>query len=201
MPALKDIKSFKFNLANSRLANSPLWNQAVESIHPAQLHAFRAKLKLEGHEGADSLFKKITDALIDAQRTGDIKGAPILRYSEPATHTITAQAVRMAFERMTRPMPAAILFGLETGLTPERLVTLTWPKAKLLVLSGKVKTYARQILEAQPRHLNSEYVFWQQRGRSSPQPLFGLEMDVFEEFGMVWSELQEAYRKMTLNNN
>lgn len=201
MSTLKNIKSFKLDLANSRLASSPLWNQAVESIHPAQLHAFRARLKLEGYEGADSLFKKITDALTDAQRTGDIKGAPILRYSEPVVPTVTAQAIRMAFERMTRPTPAAILFALETGITPERLVTLTWPKAKLLVLSGQVKTYARQILEKQPRHLNCEYVFWKQSGKASPQPLFGLEMEVFEEFGMVWSELQEAYRKMIFNND
>lgn len=199
MPALKDIPSFRNKLANSELANSPMWDMQADSIIPAQLFALRAKLKLNGVYGTRSLFKSIVESLEEAKKNGDIKDAPILNYREPKTFTITSTEMREGFERMGRPTPSAIMFGLETGLDPDELVMLTWSKVRAMSRAGRVKTYARSIVEAQTRHISCKYVFWKQNAKGVAQPLFGLELDVFDEYKMVWSELVKAYRDMNAN--
>lgn len=201
MPALKEISSFKVSLADSQLAKSPLWNMQAHAIIPAQLSAFKARLGLEGFKGTSALFVKIVAALEQAKRSGEIENAPILRYSEPKPFVMTSRVLREGFERMTRPLPAAILFALETGLEPDELTALTWTKAKALVKTGKIKTYARLILESQPRHITSKCVFWKQDVKGTAQPLYELELEVFEQFKMVWSELQRAYSVMILNDD
>ena len=191
MPTLKDIKSFRLNLADSALAKSPLWNQRAAEIVPAQIYAFKARLKLEGNKDVSYLFRKIVRAIAEAKQAGDITDAPILAYSEPEA-TLTSPMFRERFERMSRPTPAAILFALETGIDAEALITLTWKDVKGL----KLKSYARLILEAQPVHIAGKYVVWRQNAKGKPEPLFGLEMEVFEHFRMVWSELESAYKVM-----
>lgn len=201
MPALKDIGSFRINLANTALAKSPLWNMPAETIVPAQLAAFKARLKLEGFEKTDLLFRSIIEALGKAEKSGEIRNAPILNYSEPEVFVMTSRVLREGFESMTRPTPAAILFALEVGLEPEQVVTLTWEKARMLVNANKIKPYARRILDSQVRHITSGYVFWKTRKDNKAEPLFGLELEVFEAFGMIWSELRTAYEGMILNDD
>lgn len=195
MTMLKDVKSFK-GFTNSLLANSPLWNKPVDQIIPAQLVAFRERLKLEGHQDTVSLFKTIVDSLNQAKASGEITNAPILDFAKPKAVVMDLRRMREAFERMSRPTPSAILFALEVGLDPDELTVLTWERAKALAKAGRVKTYARSILEGQPRHISCKYVFWRQGPKGGAHALYGLELEVFEEFGMVWSELVQAYKDM-----
>ena len=198
MSMLKDVTSFK-GLTNSLLASSPLWDKPVDQIIPAQLVAFRERLKLEGHQDTAPLFKAIVDSLNQAKASGEIKGAPILDFAKPKAAVMDLRVMRGAFERMSRPTPAAILFALEVGLDADELTVLTWERTKALVKAGRVKTYARSILEAQPRHISCKYVFWKQGPRGGAHALYGVELEVFEEFGMIWSELEAAYKDMTRN--
>lgn len=198
MTMLKDVKSFK-GFTNSALARSPLWNKPVDQIVPAQLVAFRERLKLDGHQGTVFLFKAIIDSLNQAKASGEIKDAPILDFAKPKAVVMDLRVMREAFERMSRPTPSAILFALETGLDPDELTVLTWERAKTLAKTGRVQTYARLILEAQPRHISCKYVFWRQGPKGGAHALYGLELEVFEEFKMVWSELAQAYKDMARN--
>lgn len=189
MLALKDIPGVAPVLGGTQLAQSPLWNQPVDRIHPSQLMAFRTKLAMSGQ-------KSQADAAIDyalrqvAQQVGNVS---MLDYFEPNESFITTDALVRGFEQMQRPMPAAILFGLEMQMLPDEVVTLTWDKAKKL----KLTSYARHILKSQPIHIVAKYVFWQQRDEKV-MPLFGMEQEVFDAFGKVWGELQHAYNRMAV---
>lgn len=191
MPALKDIKGFS-SFASTPLAQSVLWDRPAADIIPAQLVALRARLKLEGYDATDSLFRKVAAALDKVKQSGELAGAPILRYTEPKKAPMTSRDLRKGFEQMVRPMPAAILFALEVGIEADQVAVLTWTKLKTL----KLNPYAVQILEAQPRHIGSGYIFWKQANSGLPIPLFDIELEVFEKFNMVWGELEEAYRGM-----
>jgi hypothetical protein len=103
---------------------------------------------------------------------------------------LTTGILKRGLIGMVRPRPAAILFGLEAGLEAEQVITLAWQKVKPSTLTP----YAIHILDSQPRHIRCQYVFWQNyNDGNKPLPLFGLNEEVFDAFGMVWGELAAAY--------
>jgi hypothetical protein len=105
--------------------------------------------------------------------------------------TLTTGILKRGLIGMVRPRPAAILFGLETGLEAERVITLTWQKVK----PSNLTPYAIHILDSQPRHIHCQYVFWQNyKSSNKPLPLFGLSEEVFSAFGIAWGELAVAYK-------
>ena len=53
-------------------------------------------------------------------------------------------------------------------------------------------------LDAQPRQIRSQYIFWNQDAAGKTVPVFGLDADVFDAFGMVWSELEAGYKNLIM---
>lgn len=195
MPALKDIAGIAPVLAGTALARSPLWSMPVDQIVPAQLTAFRTKQRLVGCKNqADAAIDFALRQVANALQEPDIA---MLGYSEPHDRRMTSSELVRGFEQMRHPMPAAILFGLETYLAPDELVSLTWEKANKMLREGRVNNYARHILKSQVLSISSRYVFWWDSGRKH-MPLFGLEKEVFDIFGCVWGELSILYQNIIL---
>ena len=90
------------------------------------------------------------------------------------------------FDQLGMASKDAILFAFEMDMSPEQVVTLTWKK----VQQHQLTPFAVELLTRQPRHITSGYVFWRPRN-NKPEPLFGLELEVFEAFDMIWSELAD----------
>jgi len=194
MLALKDIEGICPTLGNTPLSKSPIWNTPVDQIIPAQLTAYRTKMALAGQASeANAAIQFALRCVMIAARQGKIDMVGMLHYSEPRDTTITAGMLKRGFATMKRPRPAAILFGLESGLEIEQIISLTWEKAKRLTLTP----YAKRILDSQPIHIRCPYVFWSERA-GKPQPLFGLSQEVFEVLGVVWGELAIAYNQIVL---
>lgn len=194
MLALKDIEGIRPTLGNTPLSKSPIWSMPVDQIVPAQLTAYRTKMALAGQASeANAALQFALHCVMVAARQGKVDLVKMLHYSEPREALITAGMLKRGFVTMQRPRPAAILFGLESGLEIEQVVALTWEKVKRLTLTP----YAQRILDSQPIHIRSSYVFWSERD-GKPQPLFGLSQEVFEVFGMVWGELVAAYSQIAL---
>lgn len=198
MPALKEIGNIASRLKDSPLSQSPLWNMPVEEIAPVQLFSFRSRLAIDGRlKEADEAIKIALDEVMNAATGGDIQLVEMLDYFEPHVSIITAGELRRGFMSMVRPRPAALLFGLEAKLSAQEVVTLTWDKVRTMRRSGLIPPYACRILDSQPVHIKCQYVFWRSvNGR--PVPLFGLEQEVFDVFGMVWGELASAYERIIL---
>lgn len=193
MLALKDIEGIRPTLGNTPLSKSPIWTTPVDQIVPAQLTAYRTKMALAGQASeANAAIRFALRCVMTAAWQGKIGAVGMLRYSEPRDTTITAGMLKRGFATMQRPRPAAILFGLESGLEVEQVVSLTWDKAKRLTLTP----YAARILNSQPVHVRYPYVFWSEPAK--PRPLFGLSQEVFEVFGLVWAELVAAYDQIVL---
>lgn len=88
------------------------------------------------------------------------------------------------FDQLGMASKDAILFAFEMDMNPEQVITLTWKK----VQDHRLTPHAAELLARQPRHITSGYVFWRSRNNKA-EPLFGLELEVFEAFDMIWSEL------------
>ena len=92
------------------------------------------------------------------------------------------------FDQLGMASKDAIFFAFEMDMNPEQVITLTW---KNLNQVGRPLTkHAGEILGRQPRHITSQYVFWRERNKKA-EPLFGLELEVFGAFDMIWSELRD----------
>jgi hypothetical protein len=113
----------------------------------------------------------------------------------PSLKLFTAGQLRRGLESLSRPAPAAIMFGLESGLDIDSVVTLTWSGAKKY---KSCVTYVGRVLDLQPIHIRSKYVFWRLESDGSPSLLFGINQEIFDAFGMVWGELDLAYKTMLM---
>ncbi len=110
-------------------------------------------------------------------------------------HSITAGELRRGLEQLPRPFPSAILFGLDSSLSTENTIMLTWPQANEMRRSGKLSCFASHIIDSQPIHIASPYTFWREIN-GKPMPLFGLEQIIFDVFGILWPELKMAFNRM-----
>jgi hypothetical protein len=110
---------------------------------------------------------------------------------------LTAGQLCRGFEKMPRPCPAIILFGLEQKMDLEQTVSLTWNQVSRLRASDALTGYAEHILLSQPRHIRSPLVFW--RGNDGDAiHLHGLDRLVFDVFGLLWGELLLAYEGLIM---
>lgn len=198
-PALKDIGSIKLLLGQSPLAQSPLWTKSIDTIVPQQLVAFTTNMGMQGrepkaHVTLELAMREIHKAVQDHKLPDTL---PILTYKKSAHVTLTASELAQGLATLEAPRPAAILFGLEMGLTGTAAATVTWKQAIAWRNAGQLTERAAQILAKQPRHLQCAYVFWSESSGGRPLPLFGLDSDVFAAMGLLWAELQAGYRTLT----
>ncbi|TSP13987.1 hypothetical protein [Cupriavidus campinensis] len=196
--ALKDIGSIRLLLGQSPLAQSPLWTKSVDTIVPQQFVAFTTNMGMQGREpeaqvALEIAMREVRKAVEDHKLPDTL---PILIYKKSAHVTLTASELAQGLATLAQPRPAAILFGLEQGLTGTAAATVTWRQAIAWRNAGQLTERAEQILSKQPRHLLCPYVFWSQNDGGRALPLFGLDSDVFAAMGMVWGELQAGYRMM-----
>lgn len=190
MQALKDIGSIASLLGSSPLAKSPLWGKPVDQIHPASILAFQTRLVADGKaREASRIVESLIEELSAAVTRGEIEDVPAARYRPPAPRS-TLGEFRQRLALLESPRPAAILFGLETGMDIDSVITLTREQA--LAMRLRLSERAKKIIDLQPAALFSRYVFWQtMNGRQ--QPLFGLSLEVADLFEQEWPEIREAY--------
>lgn len=84
----------------------------------------------------------------------------------------------------------AVLFCLETGLTPKEVMALDWPRLK----TRQLTPFARHLACAQPRHIRLNYIFWQTICNGAAGPLFDLS-DSFDEAaeGLSFDQFKRLY--------
>lgn len=112
-----------------------------------------------------------------------------------SANRMTASVLRHGFEQMPRPFPAAILFGLDSNSSAQNTICLTRADASFMRDAGMLSAFSCHILDSQPAHIASAYVFWREFN-GKPMPLFGMEQLIFDVFGLTWGELDVAYSRM-----
>ncbi len=186
MQAMKDIAVLSAALSASPIAQSPIWHQPLDRVIPAQLLAFRERMKANGQlNQADAAIDYVLTRVGHMTDTGALPAVPMLDYTEPQHDVMTAGELVTGFERMSRPVPALILFALEMNLTPDEVIVLTRQRVRKMNLTPR----AREIVAAQPLSLATKFVFWRDyEGRH--MPVFGFDQELFDAFGEVWSEFK-----------
>jgi hypothetical protein len=107
--------------------------------------------------------------------------------------TFTLGDLRALLAPLSNTRKQAVLYTLDTAGTLDHTTILGWKEA----LRMPVSKFARDIIQAQPRHLRLDYVFWEYLEGGSAAPLFGLEDSVREvTMGRSFAELQELYDRM-----
>jgi hypothetical protein len=107
--------------------------------------------------------------------------------------TFTLADLRALLAPLSNTRRQAIFYTLETHGTIDSTVMLGWKEG----LRTQAPAFARDIVQAQPRHLRLDYVFWEYLESGTAAPLFGLEDNVREvTMGRSFPELQALYDRM-----
>ena len=200
MPSLKHFIAGTAGV--SHLSQSPLWDQDVETITPAQLIAFVAKLKMvnrgdEAESAIDIAIKQVAEVV----KRGEIPSPPMLGYSRPNFIVMTQTELRRGLAFMRPEQAYAVMFALETGLSSQEVARLKHIDLHDLRRERRLSEIANACLERMPRHIISPYVFWRaarHNGRTvtASTPIMDLDEAVFDAFGLVWGELEQGYANL-----
>lgn len=194
--ALKDVGQMSCLLGVSPLAASSLWGQPVGQIHPVQLDAFIARYALDGSRDlAETAVQRCLHEIAQAVIQGELAPPPMLAWCAPCSPRMSAHELSSGLTYLGNAKGAAVVFALETGLDAAAVGRLTWRAAQRLFRAATLSEVAIAATRTCPRHLHLQYVFWQDRG-GMPAPLFSLDHDVYDAFGLVWAELAHAYERL-----
>lgn len=196
MPALKEIAESN---GTSLLAASPMWEQPVDQIIPAQVLAFVARNAALGRrDAAESAVHIALSRVSQAVDAGTLPRPAILNYTRPENAGISLRELRDGLHRMGDLKSAMVTFALEVGMDATEVSYLTYARLKTLRLDGQAfSELAEAALScAPPRQLALQYVFWEDAELGMPAPVVGLDADIFDAFGMVWAELAFEYNKL-----
>lgn len=189
------VRELEGQRANSLLALSPLWRRDITSLRPLDLQMF-----LRSHWGSPVYLeaKRQVDALVDAAwasaLTDDVESLPILQF-EHQPEPLTIDELRRWLSGVSITRRRAVLFGLETGMPIQDIVGLTWQTALRLRLRG----LPLMLIQACPRHIRLNYVFWEPMPNLAAAPLFGLGETFLEvSQGLGYEAMRRMYHDMIL---
>lgn len=198
MPALQHVGNLANRAGVSPLKGSPMWHQAVETITAAQLYAFVTRLKEQGRrDEAETAIDIAQDEIQKAVARNELAVPQMLAYQNLQHQHLTAGELRDGLAFIGQPEASAILFALETGMSNLDVTSLTYQSLLTYRRRHTLTPLAEDCVRSRPRHLLSEYVFWQDVG-GRPSPIFGLDERIFSVFGMIWPELVWAYRHLIM---
>lgn len=178
---------------NALLSQSPIWNRRIDRLQPIDLDAF-----IRSYYGTPQYHQAIREvsALIDqswnATLQRKVEAAKIIFYDPIPRQRITVDELKEWLSSTSVMRRKAILFGLETRLPIQDVVSLTWKRLYATPFSA----YARAITDSCVRHLRLDYVFWENTNDIIAAPLFNLADTALEvSQGLGYSALQRLYRE------
>lgn len=197
MTALKDIGRIGALLGASPLSKSAIWFQPVMEIQSAQLFAFVERFaELGQRDLAETSINIAQSEIQKAIARNELGVPPMLSYKHPLRTRLTVSELKDGLEYLGQTRAAAVMFALETGLDSVGVAMLTHKK---LALMPELSEVAQEALKQCPRHIQTPYVFWEERG-GKPMPVFGLDAAIFDAFGLVWAELAQGYENLIMTS-
>lgn len=170
---LKDVGNISSLLGDSPLAASRLWNRDVEAIQPIEFLCFIRRMQSQGYEEkAKKSVQIAVNEIFLAVVQGDVQSTSLIRkFSDTRPSDFSKVKVRLA--KLTLVRRKAFMFMLECGLNTQEIIKLKWSDVR-----GKAFTsVAATILRSLPRHISSNFVFWEYGRLAKAMPLIGFAED------------------------
>lgn len=104
---------------------------------------------------------------------------------KPPRHRVTSGEIKNFIQTFNASQRKAILFGLETRLSLEEIILLRWDRINTVRLTST----ASQILRSLPRHLFTNFVFWEYNAKEEAKPLVSLLKTFNLNSAMTWLEV------------
>jgi hypothetical protein len=195
--ALKNVGQMSNLSGINALTSSPLWEQPVDKIHPLQLHALVWRYAEKNQRDIAETAIQICLAEVNRVAVHNGEDAPLmLNYRSPYHYQMTKNDLRAGLVHLGVNKAAAVLFALESGMDGVEVASLTWNKVMRMFQTATLTSAAIACIKICPRQLHMQYVFWCRNEDGEPRPIFGLDADVFDAFGLVWAELEHSFAKM-----
>jgi integrase len=166
---LKDVGNIHALLKDSPLAISRLWDRNVETIKPIEFTCFIRRMKSRGYEvQASNAVELAVNEIFKAIVQSEIKSIELIKlfteYRDADFGKIKEKLKKLSLVRRK-----AFMFMLETGLTPQEVVKLSWTEVKKRTLTET----ASLVLRSLPRHITSNFVFWEYGSKANAMPILG----------------------------
>ena len=164
---LKDVGNVHALLKDSPLAISRLWERNVETIKPIEFTCFIRRMKSRGYEvQASNAVELAVNEIFKAIIQDEIKSIELIKlfteYRDPDFGKIKEKLVKLSLVRRK-----AFMFMLETGMTAQEVVKLSWTEVKKKTLTET----ASLVLRSLPRHITSNFVFWEYGSKANAMPI------------------------------
>lgn len=197
MPALKNIGNIGKLVGLSPLHQSPMWEQDIAQISHIQIQAFVKRFAIEGRRDiAESAVAIAMEEIKKAIENG-LPAPKMMQYRPPERRYMTFGELKAGLSHMTNERAAAVLFALEMKLEITDVVSLRWQDLQQMQVDNRLTPIALECLRGTVRSISNAYVFWSNI-EERQSPLFGLDADIFDAFGLVWGELEAGYRNLIM---
>lgn len=166
---LKEVGNIRDLLGNSPLAVSRLWERDVETIKPIEFTCFIRRMKERGYEAqAAKAVELAVNEIFKAIIQSDVKSVELIKiFSEPRNADFGM--IKERLQELSLVRRKAFMFMLDTGMTAQEVIKLKWHEVK----NRKFTETASTVLRSLPRHIKSDFVFWEYGSRASAMPILG----------------------------
>lgn len=190
MAALHDVVDTSYGALKS-VRGLKIWSREVGDIKQIDL-ILLAKNLLAQHNRQDTIkvMDYVTDSLNRAKMIG-LANARELQTPFTEERVMTESDLVRWLSQMDQPRRNCFLFALLNEMRLGDAMGLTWKQ--LLNMQGSLSSYSLHIAQLMPRHIHSDLVFYELKGRT-PVQLSGLEFDSLTITGLTWNELIESSR-------
>lgn len=189
---LQNVGKLRYTDAAEHLSTSALWGKSVYEADKMQIHALYQRLSMVlGQREAESVIDDAVRACMEAYLLGDLETNAWMMYCCPL---VAEEQVAARMERFSIMERYTIAIAVSASLSLREAITLTWNVAGHL--SKTWPDDARVLLKCVPRHIRCPNVFWAHNSLGEPKPLYHLEGEVLDAFGMPWVDVARLVVKV-----
>lgn len=192
-----DLPGFDNSLAVSDLATDEFWKYQLNEMTPLRVEFFYHRARfVDKFDEAKSLVRNLQAALLRTENQSFIKATDLVLLGHRVPDPIfTIDDFVDGLNLMTEVRQNALLFALETGMDPDKVIGMRWNDQVNLPSTPCIRNILKT--QAELRHLKLPYVFWEREGKTA-LPLVTLREDAEMAFCKSWPAIVVSFKEMVM---
>lgn len=191
-----DVGDVQGVISNTCLERSPVFLKDVEHVtHMDMLVLSKWAEMKEGRDRGRELTRLITREVLRMSMLGVIPSCPASAFI-PATRRLTIGEFRKILEKFDLVERQLIVFSLAVGASPTECSFLLHKEAKQKANINKWSHEVRRFIQAMPRHIRCDFVFWRYDASNRPIALVGFESKFRQVVKAQWRVFAELCKDL-----